>query len=156
MNSQKNLYIIIGGIILVLLAAAIYFFTLPDKATSETAQDKDSVFEEPREVIPTVDSSVKVTIKGKTEAVIQVSGIPDGTKEIEYELSYNTSTGSIEGVFGLIEVDGSDKASEDVTFGTCSSGVCRYHEIKGMVSGTFKFSGSYGEKLLESTFDLDK
>jgi len=37
MNSQKNLYIIIGGIILVLLAAAIYFFTLPDKATSETA-----------------------------------------------------------------------------------------------------------------------
>ncbi|PIZ65301.1 hypothetical protein COY14_02670 [Candidatus Roizmanbacteria bacterium CG_4_10_14_0_2_um_filter_36_9] len=156
MNPQKIFYIVIGGIILVLLVAAIYFFTLPDKASSETRDNKDSVFEEPREVIPTVDSSVKVTIKGKTEAVIELSGIPDGTKEIEYELSYNTSTGSIEGVFGLIEVDGSTKASEDVTFGTCSSGVCRYHAIEGEVSGTFKFSGSYGEKLLESTFNLDK
>ena len=105
-------------------------------------------------MIPTVDSSVKVSIEGSTEATISLSGIPADTKEIEYELSYETKSGSIEGVFGKIEVDGSSQAEEEVTFGTCSSGVCRYHEIDGPINGVFKFSGSYGERLLETSFDL--
>lgn len=122
--------------------------------TSQSADEKESVFEQPDEVIPTVDSSVKVSIKGTTDAVITVEGIPDGTETIEYELSYNTKSGSIEGAIGMIQVKGS-KAEEDVTFGTCSSGVCRYHEIEGPVSGNFVFEGSYGKQMLEQEFNLE-
>jgi len=122
--------------------------------TPQKDDENESVFDQPEEVIPTVDSSVKVTIKGTTDAVITIEGIPDGTETVEYELSYNTKSGSIEGAIGMIQVKGS-KAEEDVTFGTCSSGVCRYHEIDGPVSGNFVFEGSYGKKMLEQEFNLE-
>jgi len=153
MNQSKKQYIIFGVIIFVLLAVGLFFF-LKSKPTNENAAKKDSVFEKPEEVIPTVDSSVKARIEGRTEATITIEGIPAGTTAIDYELSYNTKSGSIEGVFGVIEVDGTTTAEEKVTFGTCSSGVCRYHDIDGPIHGVFKFSGSYGERLLESSFDL--
>jgi len=153
MKLQKNQYIIFGIIIFLLIVVGLFFY-MKVKPSGQSAEKKDSVFEEPTEVIPTVDSSVKVSIEGSTEATISLSGIPAETKEIEYELSYETKSGSIEGVFGKIEVDGSSEAEEEVTFGTCSSGVCRYHEIDGPINGVFKFSGSYGERLLETSFDL--
>ncbi len=152
MDTISKKYYIIGAVVLVLVVVAGVFLMNRGNAAQE-AQDKESVFDEPSEVIPTVDSSVKVSIKGTTDAMITVEGIPGGTDSIEYELSYNTKSGSIEGVFGIIEVKGS-KAEEEVTFGTCSSGVCRYHEIDGPVSGTFIFSGDYGEKMLEQEFEL--
>ena len=156
MDSLKNIpkqYLVVGGVIVVLLVV-IGMMTIKSKSAEQTA-DKETVFEEPGEIIPTVDSSVKATITGKTDATIEISGIPDGTKEIEYELSYNTEDGSIEGVFGTIDIkSGADTAEEEIIFGTSSSGVNRYHKIDGPVKGTFKFTGSYGQKLLEKEFDL--
>jgi hypothetical protein len=122
--------------------------------SSKNADSKDSVFEDPSEVIPTVSSSVKATITGNTEAVIKITGIPKGTKEIEYELSYNTESGSIEGVFGTIDVKSGDSVEEEIIFGTSSSGVNRYHKIDGPVKGTFKFTGSYGQQILEKEFKV--
>lgn len=151
-QSQKQ-YIIFGIIIFVLLAVGVYFY-MRTKPATQNKDDKKSVFDEPEEVIPTVDSSVKARIEGSTEATITIDGIPAETTGIEYELSYKTKSGSIEGVFGTMEVDGAASATEEVTFGTCSSGVCRYHDIDGPVNGVFKFSGSYGERLLETSFDL--
>lgn len=153
MKQLQNQYIIFGVIIFVLIVVGLFFY-MKVKPAGQSTEKKDSVFEKPTEVIPTVDSSVTVSIEGSTEATISLSGIPAGTEEIEYELSYETKTGSIEGVFGKIAVNGSSKAEEEVTFGTCSSGVCRYHEIDGPINGVFKFSGSYGERLLETSFDL--
>jgi len=152
MNTITKKYYIIWAIVLVIILVG-GFFVIKKKATPKQAQDKESVFEEPTENIEPVDSSVIATIKGKTDALITISNVPKGTKGIEYELSYNTKAGSIEGVFGMIEVKG-DTAEEKITFGTCSSGVCRYHDIDGPVSGTFIFSGSYGERMLEKEFDL--
>lgn len=154
MKNIKPIYYILGAVVIVLLGVSIFFMTKGSKsAANEDETSKDSVFDEGSEEIEKVDSSVEVNIKGNTDAIITVSGIPDGTDSIEYELSYNTKDGSIEGVFGTIEVKGS-KAEEEVTFGTCSSGVCRYHDIDGPVSGTFIFEGDYGKKMLESEFDL--
>lgn len=133
--TNKNQYIIVGGVILVLIA--VIGFMMYKGGTSEQSADKDTVFQEPAEVIPTVDSSVKASITGNTDAVIEITGIPEGTDEIEYELSYNTDSGSIEGVFGSIDVkSGSDSVEEEIKFGTCSSGVCRYHDINGKVKGS--------------------
>lgn len=153
MNQSQKQYIIFGVIIFVLLAIAVFFY-VKSKPSQQNAEEKNSVFEKPKEVIPTVDSTVKVSIKGSTEATISVKGIPSGTQEIEYELSYQTKSGSMEGVLGRIEVDNSLEAKEKITFGTCSSGICRYHKIDGPVHGVFKFSGSYGERLLKTSFDL--
>ncbi len=156
MEGLKNIpkqYLLFGGVIVVLIV--IIGFMMMGSGGLSTEDDKDTVFEEPTEVIPTVDSSVKATITGNKDAVIKISGIPNGTKEIEYELSYNTNSGSIEGVFGSIEVKGGARTvEEEIIFGTSSSGVNRYHIIDGPVKGTFKFTGSYGQQILEKEFEV--
>lgn len=152
MNTQTKYYII-GAVVIIIVLVGGFTFMRRNSVPQADSQEKESVFEEPAEDIPAVDSSVIATIKGKTDAVITIENIPEGTDAIEYELSYNTAAGSIEGVFGTIEVTG-DTAEEEITFGTCSSGVCRYHTIEGAVNGTFIFSGSYGEQMLEQEFEL--
>jgi hypothetical protein len=149
---DKKYYLALGGLILLIIIGAVFLFLRPSK-TEKSQVEESSVFEEPVEDIPVLDKSVEINIKGKTDAVISVSNVPKGTKNITYELSYNTKAGSIEGVRGMMDVEGV-KATEDITFGTCSSGVCRYHEIDGVVSGVFIFSGDYGEKMREQDFDL--
>ncbi len=157
MENQKKQYMIVGGVIL-LLVAAIGFMMFKG-GNAEKAAKKETVFEQPDKEIPTVDSTVKVTIEGRTEGVITVSGIPEGTTEIEYQLTYNKKNlvdgeGLQDGVLGRIKVKNESEVSEDVTFGTCSSGVCRYHDIDGPVTGSFLFTGSYGKKILEQKFDI--
>ena len=156
MDGLKNIpkqYLVFGGVIILLIG--IIGYMMVGSGSLQTAADKeDSVFKEPNEVIPTVDSSVQATITGNKEGVIEIKGIPKGTKEIEYELSYNTESGSIEGVFGTIEVKSGDSVEEDIIFGTSSSGVNRYHKIDGPVKGTFKFTGSYGQRILEKEFKV--
>ena len=154
MNNNSKQYIIVGGVILVLIAAAVFVMTGIGK-NNDGANEKETVFEKPTNVIPTVDSSVSVEVEGNKDATLTVKGVPDGTEEIEYELTYSTKSGSVEGVIGSITVDsGEDTVTEDFVFGTSSSGVTRYHEIVGKVKGTFKFSGQYGQKLLEKEFSV--
>ena len=153
MNNLNKKYIIIGPLLVIVLAISAWFFTRPvsqPKSNTENA----SVFEEPVEEIPALDNNVEILIKGKTDAEISVSNIPKNTRTITYELSYNTKSGSVEGVFGIIDVLEADKASEKITFGTCSSGVCRYHQIDGSIKGVFIFEGEYGEKMREQEFNL--
>ena len=152
MNTISKKYYIIGAAALVLVVVSV-FLMMKQKAAPKQAQEKQSVFEEPAEDILPVDSSVIATIKGKTDAVITIKNVPEGTKSIEYQLIYSTKSGSSEGVIGQLTIEGS-KAEKEITFGTCSSGVCRYHDIVGAVSGTFVFAGSYGERMLEQEFDL--
>lgn len=157
-NNSKQ-YIIVGAVILVLIAA-IAFMMFRGRENQE-ANEKETVFEQPDDVIPTVDSSVKVTIEGRTEGVITIEGIPEGTTEIEYQLTYQKKNliegeGLQDGLLGRVKVQGKDSIEEEITFGTCSSGVCRYHDIDGPVSGSFLFTGSYGKKILEQKFDLEE
>lgn len=154
LNNNSKIFLI-SGIVLSLIIVVIISITLVKGKNKSQEEKKDTVFEAPQEIVPTVDSSVKVDIVGKTESIINISGIPDGTSFIEYQLSYGTNSGSIEGAIGRIKVkSGTSTVKEKVTFGTCSSGVCRYHEIKGDVTGSFKFSGNYGERILEKEFTL--
>lgn len=153
MKLTKQHYILIVVLVFGILSAlGIYIFQLKPK--SQKPKEKESVFEKTPVAIPTVDSSVVVEIKGKTEAVIDITGIPDDTESIEYQLTYSTISGGEEGVLGQIDKIKNSTAKKNITFGTCSSGVCRYHDIDGPVVGVFKFSGTYGERLLEKNFDL--
>lgn len=153
MNTNSKQYIIVGVVVVLLVAAAIFVMTGSGRSNEET-KGKETVFEKPTNVIPTVDASVKATIKGNKDAVLTIEGVPEGTEEIEYELSYPTKNGSVEGVLGTITVDGESTVEEEFVFGTSSSGVTRYHQLDGKVTGTFKFSGEYGQKLLEKEFSV--
>lgn len=52
--------------------------------------------------------------------------------EVSYTLSYQTN-GKDEGVYGIIDSSSGSTATRELLFGTCSSGVCRYHtNITGM------------------------
>lgn len=155
MKSLSKQYIIIGSIILFIVVGAVVFTYTRSKTEQAATLEKETVFEDLPEAIPTVDSGVILTIEGKTESVMTVKSIPAGTKAIEYELTYDTASGSIEGVFGAFEIKKSfTTAEEKFIFGTSSSGVNRYHTIKGPVKAMLKFTGRYGTRLLEKEFRL--
>lgn len=143
--------VLITAIVLIGVVLGLVFANRPSQ--QPVSVEDESVFEAEEEEIPSVDDSVIATITGRTEGTIRIEGVPEDTEEIEYELSYNTKNGSIEGVFGTMTPEG-DTAEAKVTFGTCSSGVCRYHDIDGEVSGVFIFSGGYGKKMLETKITL--
>lgn len=72
----------------------------------------------------TVGVSAKLTNYKRT-LVVYFSGLQNATS-VNYSLSYETN-GKTEGVGGTIKSSGSSYASRELTFGTCSSGTCRYH-----------------------------
>ncbi len=111
-----------------------------------------------QELIPTVDSSVKVELSAKIsgkEVILKISDIPKGTQSIEYSLSYDTKKQSMQGVIGTVTVEeGENEYEKDITLGTCSSGRCVYHEVVGTIKLSLKFIGDYGERIFEKEYEL--
>ncbi len=109
------------------------------------------------EVAPTVDASVKVGLTvtpDKKEATLTVSNLPKGTKTMDFTLSYTTKEKE-DGSIGSITVEGGkDSYERKVTFGTCSSGVCRYSPPISPVKLTIDFMGTYGERIFEKEYTL--
>lgn len=136
----------------------------PKINTDEQAVSSDMVF-------PTVDSSVKVDLRStkKGEAVLSVNNAPSGTESIEFEMSYlviNEDTGDGGGtvsqgaigkcyeVRGIWECGEPSASGRKIILGTCSSGVCRYHNISGPIRISLKFSGSYGDKMFTKEYEI--
>ena len=70
-------------------------------------------------------------MSGKSGLRVSFNGISNA-KKITYMLNYETN-GKQEGVAGTITAADGNSTSRDLLFGTCSSGVCRYHEgLKNM------------------------
>lgn len=169
MNFKKKYFF--GGVIifLLLLIFSIIFLFNKKPAKKETPSSEKSQ----EEVLPTIESSVKVDFQSikKGEAVLKVFNSPKKTDSIEFEISYFVKNNDVnEGDEGLIEQgvigkcyqekdfwscgQGESSANRKIVFGTCSSGVCRYHNIVGQVNLTLKFTGSYGEKIFNKKYDL--
>ena len=148
---QKNM-LIIGIVVLLVIVGGWYITRKPAKKMVTT---KSSILPE-NEEIQMVDESVKVDFvsKNKREAAISVSAVPSGTETIEYEVSYNTVEDIPQGAIGALEVSGSTASKDGITFGTCSSGTCRYHNVAGNAKVVLKFTGSYGDRLFEKEFPL--
>lgn len=156
MNS-KTMYII-GGVIVVIIIGFVSFIMVRGDKQETPAEIKKAPTQE--EIIPTVDASVKVKIvphleKKKFDLV--VSGIPDSTTTLEYELTYQTAKGGLPGYSSAIDIESGQDTYEkkDFLLGTCSTGgACTYDEVVGPLKVTIKFTGSYGEKLFEKDFEL--
>lgn len=136
MLKNKNLLIIVGIVLVLLLGVGGYFVfgtnASPEEETEEQMFDEEVVTLSPEEVgleiIPSANNKqVKFTLNKL-----------DGFTKIEYELSYeaDSAAGSDEGDGGRISrgvagedvIDASDTSYESkfLDLGSCSSGTCRY------------------------------
>ncbi len=155
LNNQKFL---IGGIVAIIVISVISFMAFRGKKQAKPSQTTPTQVQE--EIIPTVDASVKVSVASQTDKRkfdLTISGIPKDTTTLEYEISYETDEGGIQGFNSPVELEPGQDTYEKKGFllGTCSTGgKCTYHTVAGPVNVTIKFSGSYGEKLFEDEFEL--
>jgi len=164
---KKKVYIVI--LFFVLFLFGFIFFIWKNKSFSK--KETQSIVLPTDVLISTVDSSVKVEFKSlkKGEVVLIINNEPKGTETIDFELSYKALNNDISEGEGLIDqgvigkcykVDTSWQCGEEtdsgrkIVLGTCSSGVCRYHNIAGPIKLNLKFSGSYGEKIYENEFKI--
>lgn len=160
LNNIPKQYLMIGGGVLILLLVAGTFMSARGRSNSQAEVPAKTV-DQTDEVIPTVDSSVKVAVKAlenRTKLLLTVDGMPKGTEALEYELSYETKEQGLQGAIGVIdkEVKGKDSIEKEILLGTCSSGRCVYHDVVGKVNVKLKFTGSYGEKIFEKDFELEE
>jgi len=152
MKPEQKKYLLIGGIVLVLLVIGYLLFGR-GKAASQPVTD----IEPTEEILPTVDSSVKVILTGTNsnhEVNLEVKNIPSKTESVDYELSYQTASQGLQGVIGTVMTEGKSSIEKKLTLGTCSSGTCVYHQVVGKIKLIIKFLGEYGERLFEKEYEL--
>ncbi len=65
-------------------------------------------------------------LRGDRLALIVYFSNLNKAKNLQYTLIYETN-GKQEGVSGTVDGSAGNTASRELTFGTCSAGVCRYH-----------------------------
>lgn len=166
----KNTKIIIGIIVTLILVTGIVVMTLNRSGGSNSEQTEDILNNEP--TIAPVDSSVVVEfVEGARagEALLTVENAPNGTKSIEFELSYEAKSDARSGGSGTTQQGAIGECKESggvwecgepstdgrkIVLGTCSSGVCRYHDITSKIDVRLRFSGSYGDRLFEKSYSL--
>lgn len=161
---KKNKLVLFIMLIIILLGFFIFLFLNKrsnSHSSEQTTNDELTLKDlQESEVIPTVDSSVKVSLTPNNynrEVVMEVKGIPINTGTIEYELSYFAKGDLPKGAIGNIDLeDEKDKTmiKREITLGTCSSGTCVYDEGVTSVKVTLKFNGDYGARLFEKEFEL--
>jgi hypothetical protein len=120
--------IIIGIIILIVLVTSGFFIIKAVNQKSSNLKVSQNVDPTP-EIIPEVDSSIKVVVKliANNTVSMNVTGLDGKMKSMDYELTYD-SQGLIKGVnSGSKPVDliGKSEISRDIYMGTCSRNVCK-------------------------------
>jgi len=144
---------IVAGVVVVVVIVGLYIALRSTNTTKEVPTQQQT----PSDTIPTVDASTTVELKpvaGNKEIILTARGVPQGTSAVDYELSYETKAQGTQGVIGTVTTIANNTFEKQMTLGTCSSGKCVYHEVIGSIHVTLKFSGSYGEKILEKEFSL--
>ena len=150
MKLNRKTMMIIGGVILVILIF-VGFILLPGKpkVNNEKTTPVDGV-------IPTIDSSVKISLTaltGKKEVLLSIKNIPINTTGLEYILSYETVEGGLQGVNSTAKITGRD-FEKKITLGTCSSGTCVYHNIKDKIKVELIFKGNNEDKYFTKEYSI--
>ncbi len=144
---------VLGGFFLVLFIFSGYWLLIGRKATNNNKNEQVTPSEA---VIPTVDSSVKISLTpltGRKEVMLSIKNMPKSTNSLEYILSYETVEGGLQGVNSTAEIIGSD-FEKKITLGTCSSGTCVYHNIKDKIKVELVFKGDSGDKYFTKEYEL--
>ena len=144
---------ILGGIFLVLFIFSGYWLLIGRKTTNNNKNEQVTLSEA---VIPTVDSSVKISLTPlmrRKEVMLSIKNMPKNTNSLEYILSYETVEGGLQGVNSTAEITGSD-FEKKITLGTCSSGTCVYHNIKDKIKVELIFKGDSEDKYFTKEYEL--
>jgi len=163
MQKNKKILIAIGLIVgAIVLVGVIINLTRPKTSVSVTKKtSKLAESQIDSEAIPTVGPEVQVkivSIDPKKVVKLVVDGVPSNTTSLEYEFIYSTSEQDSEGVFSTAKPKEGLKSfpksfEREITLGTCSRNVCRYHIITSKITVRLKFEGDYGSKLFQKDFD---
>jgi len=150
MKLNRKTMMIIGGVILVILIF-VGFILLPGKpkVNNEKTTPVDGV-------IPTIDSSVKISLTaltGKKEVLLSIKNMPINTTGLEYILSYETVEGGLQGANSTAKITGRD-FEKKITLGTCSSGTCVYHNIKDKIKVELIFKGNNEDKYFTKEYSI--
>lgn len=155
-KKQINKKIVIIAIVLFILLVSGSVFVLSNRKTKQEVKKTPM---EQQDVIPTIDSSVVVGLKkapNNKEVILTISNIPNSTKTVDYELSYNTEKQGLQGVIGTAKVEAEKKKDyeKQITLGTCSSGRCVYHDVLGAIKLNLRFTGDYGERIFDKEYSI--
>ena len=153
MKLNRKITMIAGGIFLVLFVFSGYWLLIGRK---ENVNNKNEQIVPSEAIIPTVDSSVKISLTpltGRKEVILSIKNMPKNTNSLEYILSYETREGGLQGVNSTAEIIGSD-FEKKITLGTCSSGTCVYHNIKGKIKVELIFKGDNGDRYFTKEYKI--
>ena len=153
MKLNQKTTMIFGGFFLVLFIFSGYWLLIGRKAT---INNKNEQVIPTDVVIPTIDSSVKISLTpltGRKEVLLSIKSMPKNTNSLEYILSYETIEGGLQGVNSTAEITGSD-FEKKITLGTCSSGTCVYHNVKDKIKVELVFKGNDRDKYFTKEYAL--
>ena len=145
--------IVLGGIFLVLFIFSGYWLLIGKKATVDNKSEQTAPSDD---IVPTINSSVKISLTplaGKKEVLLSIKNMPINTTGLEYILSYETVEGGLQGVNSTAEITGRD-FEKKITLGTCSSGTCVYHNIKGKIKVELVFKGNNQDKYFTKEYEI--
>ncbi|KKP61229.1 MAG: hypothetical protein UR54_C0004G0003 [Candidatus Roizmanbacteria bacterium GW2011_GWA2_34_18] len=153
MKTNNKTTMVLGGFFLVLFVFSGYWLLIGRKATVNNRNEQVVPTDA---VIPTIDSSVKISLTpltGKKEVMLSIKNMPKNTNSLEYILSYETVEGGLQGVNSMAKITGSD-FEKKITLGTCSSGTCVYHNIKDKIKIELVFKGDNEDKYFTKEYEL--
>lgn len=130
---------------LMILVGASFFFNLKNNSNKD---NKNNLTIPTETVVPTISSDVKVNlnyVNNMKDVFLTIDNIPKKTNIIEYIITYETEEGALQGVNGTIEVK-TTSYEKKITLGTCSSGTCVYHQVKGKIKLELIFKGDFGQR----------
>ena len=150
---QKNLKFIIPGVLLLAVAAWVFW---PAKNAKTPTPVKTTKVEQINQL--TLEKRPFVTMYTRTdgkEINLTVDKVQDATS-MEYEIEYyDTDRTFIEGAFGSVDLSKeSQPLTKQILLGTCSKSVCRYHDGVSGGSLTLRFDGVAEAYVLKTDFNL--
>ncbi len=153
MKLSRRIIMMAGGIFLILFIFSGYWLLVGRKTAMNNKNEQVVTSED---VVPTVDSSVKVSLtplSGRKEVILSTKNIPRDISSLQYILSYETEEGGVQGVNSTAEIVGSD-FEKKITLGTCSSGTCIYHNIKDKITVELLFKGENGDRSFIKEYNI--
>jgi len=153
MKLNRKAMMILSGVFLIFFILSSYWLFIGRKISANRKNKQVAPLDG---VVPTIDSSVEISLTaltGKKEVLLSIKNMPINTTGLEYILSYETVEGGLQGVNSTAEIIGRD-FEKKITLGTCSSGTCVYHNVKGKIKVELVFKGNNEDKYFIKEYEI--
>jgi len=151
-NKKKALIALALVLILIIIGGWIF-----KKSSQPEVEQKESTLpasERYEKVEPGIKVSVE-RVKDNRRVDFQVKNIPSHYKTIEYEFSYQTASGGLQGGIGSPSAIKNGRYQKEILLGTCSAGgACTYDEGVEKIKFTVFFSTGSQKRYLEKEFAI--